>query len=301
MSAASCCNEAFKLATGAAPYLDSYMMVKTPLQCSPSLSLSLSSTFTLHDCLRRLYPSSWAHSNHSVIPKQTSLIAFFAFFPLLSPSNPLFLLVAVRRQRLGLHVHFQAGETTGLFSLRRSNDGGRRRLGMDGRTVVRMAQGETGSVRFAFVSTGGGFFFFLWFFFFFFIAFILAFPFVPRPFFSSPLRNPSTLLNSKNPDPLPTLSLHSPPLPSLPPFPFHSLLSLLTSQLKKPSLSTTKGPLYFAAPPSLESATRPNLGRFMRDVVGEGDEIEVTDQALPSPFKLKIRFGDEGGSGGGGE
>lgn len=61
-------------------------------------------------------------------------------------------------------------------------------------------------------------------------------------------------------------------------------------QLKKPSLSTSTGPLYFASPPQLEAATSPNLAKLCTDVFAEGDEISVTDAALPFQMSLRVKF-----------
>lgn len=62
------------------------------------------------------------------------------------------------------------------------------------------------------------------------------------------------------------------------------------SQLKKPSLSTSAGPLYFAAPPQLEAATAPNLSKLCKDVFAPGAEISVTDAALPFQMSLRVTF-----------
>ncbi|CDZ96210.1 nedd8 activating enzyme [Phaffia rhodozyma] len=61
-------------------------------------------------------------------------------------------------------------------------------------------------------------------------------------------------------------------------------------QLKKPSLSSPNGPLYFSSPPQLELATRPNLERLVSDLLKDGDEITVTDVALPFQMSLKVKF-----------
>ncbi|KAL7414378.1 hypothetical protein BDY24DRAFT_361384 [Mrakia frigida] len=61
-------------------------------------------------------------------------------------------------------------------------------------------------------------------------------------------------------------------------------------QLKKPSLSTAAGPLYFSSPPSLEEATRKNLDKLVTELLAEGEEITVTDSRLPFQMSLKIKF-----------
>lgn len=63
-----------------------------------------------------------------------------------------------------------------------------------------------------------------------------------------------------------------------------------SSQLKKPSLATARGPLYFSAPPSLEEQTRANLTRMLSELVEEGEEITVTDPRLPFQMSLRILY-----------
>jgi ubiquitin-activating enzyme E1 C len=62
------------------------------------------------------------------------------------------------------------------------------------------------------------------------------------------------------------------------------------SQLKKPSLRTATKSLYMQAPPTLEKASRPNLVRKMGELVDDGDEITVTDVALPLSLQLKVKL-----------
>ncbi|KAI9103818.1 hypothetical protein DFS34DRAFT_700549 [Phlyctochytrium arcticum] len=62
------------------------------------------------------------------------------------------------------------------------------------------------------------------------------------------------------------------------------------TQLKQPSLRTTRIGLYMQAPRALEVATRPNLDKLVKDLVEEGEEITVTDQALPISIQLTISF-----------
>lgn len=64
--------------------------------------------------------------------------------------------------------------------------------------------------------------------------------------------------------------------------------AIVRSQLKKPSLRTATKSLYMQAPPALEKASRPNLMLKMGDLVGDGDEITVTDVALPVSMQLKV-------------
>ncbi|KAI8579665.1 hypothetical protein K450DRAFT_240931 [Umbelopsis ramanniana AG] len=62
------------------------------------------------------------------------------------------------------------------------------------------------------------------------------------------------------------------------------------TQLKKPSLRTATKALYMQAPPPLEKASRPNLVLKMGDLVEDGDEITVTDVALPVSMQLKVKL-----------
>ncbi len=64
------------------------------------------------------------------------------------------------------------------------------------------------------------------------------------------------------------------------------------SQIKRPSLSTEKGPLYFQAPPQLEEQTRPNLAKPLSELFEDGDSITVTDAALPFQLDIIISFTD---------
>lgn len=44
------------------------------------------------------------------------------------------------------------------------------------------------------------------------------------------------------------------------------------------------------APPPLEKASRPNLVLKMGELVEDGDEITVTDVALPVSMQLKVKL-----------
>ncbi|KAE8257878.1 hypothetical protein A4X13_0g2065 [Tilletia indica] len=68
------------------------------------------------------------------------------------------------------------------------------------------------------------------------------------------------------------------------------LLELQDLQIKRPSLSGPKGPLYYRAPPPLEEATRPNLDKPLGELLEEDDEVEVTDASLPFQLTLRIQF-----------
>ncbi|KAF1999546.1 hypothetical protein P154DRAFT_523332 [Amniculicola lignicola CBS 123094] len=62
------------------------------------------------------------------------------------------------------------------------------------------------------------------------------------------------------------------------------------SQLKKPSIRTEGKSLYYQSPPSLEEQTRPNLFKKLNELVEEGEEVVITDPAIPGQFKYKLRF-----------
>ncbi|KAI9343740.1 hypothetical protein DFJ73DRAFT_841197 [Zopfochytrium polystomum] len=61
-------------------------------------------------------------------------------------------------------------------------------------------------------------------------------------------------------------------------------------QLKKPSLRTAEKSLYMQAPKMLEQATRPNLEKALHELMQDGQDIVVTDEALPISMKLTVHF-----------
>ncbi|RDL34735.1 Activating enzyme of the ubiquitin-like protein [Venustampulla echinocandica] len=72
-----------------------------------------------------------------------------------------------------------------------------------------------------------------------------------------------------------------------------SLAERAEAQLKKPSIRADRT-LYMQSPPSLEEQTRPNLVKKMGELVGNGDEIGVTDPSLGAVnFKYKVKFSRE--------
>ena len=77
---------------------------------------------------------------------------------------------------------------------------------------------------------------------------------------------------------VPKLASHSP------------TLTLSSSQIKKPSLSSGVKQIYFQAPPQLEQATRPNLEKKVSELVKESGEITVTSSSLPFSLSLRIRY-----------
>jgi ubiquitin-activating enzyme E1 C len=67
-------------------------------------------------------------------------------------------------------------------------------------------------------------------------------------------------------------------------------MSMFSSQIKKPSLSTPKKQIYFQAPPQLEQVTRPNLEKKVSELVPEGGEVTVTASTLPFSLSLNIIY-----------
>ncbi|KAL4400919.1 NEDD8 activating enzyme [Malassezia pachydermatis] len=58
-------------------------------------------------------------------------------------------------------------------------------------------------------------------------------------------------------------------------------------QCKRPTISSEKGPLYYAAPPALEEATRPNLDKTLAELHLRADDVvSVADPAWP--FVLSV-------------
>ncbi|KIW92031.1 uncharacterized protein Z519_07013 [Cladophialophora bantiana CBS 173.52] len=69
-----------------------------------------------------------------------------------------------------------------------------------------------------------------------------------------------------------------------------SLAERAEAQLKKPSIRTEAKTLYVQAPKSLEEQTRPNLGKKMRELVSDGEEVGVSDAAFMISFKFRLVF-----------
>ena len=67
-------------------------------------------------------------------------------------------------------------------------------------------------------------------------------------------------------------------------------LTALSSQVKRPSLSTPDKQIYFQAPPQLEQATRPNLEKKVSELVPDGGEITVTATTLPFNLSLRVKY-----------
>ncbi|KAK2793189.1 hypothetical protein FQN52_001837 [Onygenales sp. PD_12] len=62
------------------------------------------------------------------------------------------------------------------------------------------------------------------------------------------------------------------------------------AQLKTPSLRTEERSLYQRAPAQLEEYTRPNLGRKLKELLADGDEVAVSDPAFTIDFRFKMIF-----------
>ncbi|KAE8442303.1 hypothetical protein EG329_003503 [Mollisiaceae sp. DMI_Dod_QoI] len=70
-----------------------------------------------------------------------------------------------------------------------------------------------------------------------------------------------------------------------------SLAARPEAQLKKPSVRAEGRTLYMQSPESLRLQTAPNLEKKLGDLVGNGDEIGVTDPSLGRvDFKYKLNF-----------
>jgi ubiquitin-activating enzyme E1 C len=62
-------------------------------------------------------------------------------------------------------------------------------------------------------------------------------------------------------------------------------------QLKKPSIRTPGKSLYMQAPKALQEATKMNLEKPMKELVEEGDVLDITDPSLPNiAINMKVRF-----------
>ncbi|KAH8814989.1 hypothetical protein F5884DRAFT_770715 [Xylogone sp. PMI_703] len=70
-----------------------------------------------------------------------------------------------------------------------------------------------------------------------------------------------------------------------------SLATRPEAQLKKPSIRAENKSLYMQSPESLELKTRPNLVKKIGELIGDGDEIGITDRSLGSVnFKYRVKF-----------
>jgi ubiquitin-activating enzyme E1 C len=69
-----------------------------------------------------------------------------------------------------------------------------------------------------------------------------------------------------------------------------SLAERPETQLKKPTIRTAEKSLYYQAPKALEEHTRPNLAKKMKELVSDGEEIAVSDQAFSIGFKFKLIY-----------
>ena len=58
----------------------------------------------------------------------------------------------------------------------------------------------------------------------------------------------------------------------------------------KPTIRTGEKSLYYQAPKTLEEQTRPNLAKKMKQLVSDGEEVAVSDQAFSIDFKFKLLF-----------
>ena len=66
---------------------------------------------------------------------------------------------------------------------------------------------------------------------------------------------------------------------------------LISSQIKKQSISYATGqPLFYQAPPQMHELTKGNLDKLVVDLIGDGDEVVVTDPALPFTLNVVIKY-----------
>jgi len=62
-------------------------------------------------------------------------------------------------------------------------------------------------------------------------------------------------------------------------------------QLKRPSIRAPGKSLYMQAPRQLEEATRPNLDKILKDLIIEGDILDITDPSLPNiALNVKVKW-----------
>jgi len=67
---------------------------------------------------------------------------------------------------------------------------------------------------------------------------------------------------------------------------------IVSRKIKKPSLSIAGSgmPLYFQRPPALESQTRPNLEKVVKNLVPASYDITVTSVTLPVDLSILIEY-----------
>ncbi|KAJ1566982.1 hypothetical protein HK405_007664 [Cladochytrium tenue] len=68
------------------------------------------------------------------------------------------------------------------------------------------------------------------------------------------------------------------------------LLDRQELQIKRPSLRTAQRTLYMRAPRALEEASRPNLDKTLESLLEDGQEVAVTDEALPFSVRLIVNL-----------
>ncbi|KAK8850667.1 hypothetical protein IAR55_004587 [Kwoniella newhampshirensis] len=69
-----------------------------------------------------------------------------------------------------------------------------------------------------------------------------------------------------------------------------SLIARQDLQISRPSLSTSRGALYWPSPPDVHEATKPNLEKLLVDLLIEDDGITVLDPALPVSLSITVNF-----------
>jgi len=63
-------------------------------------------------------------------------------------------------------------------------------------------------------------------------------------------------------------------------------------QISKPSLSFDNAPIFWHAPPDIYERTKGNLERPVRELLGDGAGLTVTDKALPFILTVQIEYKD---------
>ena len=65
------------------------------------------------------------------------------------------------------------------------------------------------------------------------------------------------------------------------------------SQVKRPTLRTEQKSLYYQSPPGLEEMTRPNLKKSLAELVGNREEVAVSDPTVPFTMRYRLIFKPE--------
>ncbi|WRT70845.1 uncharacterized protein IL334_007844 [Kwoniella shivajii] len=69
-----------------------------------------------------------------------------------------------------------------------------------------------------------------------------------------------------------------------------TLIARQDLQISKPSLSYSRGALFWPSPPDVFEATRPNLDRLLIDLLGEEEGVVVTDPSMPVSVNISLNY-----------